>query len=336
MSFLLDNCISNHKLPKKAGSADAVDYSSELGLFATRNSEKGVFVWNPQNRKVVAHFRDESIQDGICEFLFLPGEFLAISEGETNHGSDISFISLKDVAEPVAFEIDEKDLQLQYPGGMALSPDNMLLVAEAFGPDVCKIQIDFENEKVLENQSIWTCEEAEEMGIENLCCSRNWNICCTNYEGKFLSCVDVKFSSSGEVELSNKQLITHCTINGETQEFGKVVGMAHDGENILVATDSNVILLESATEGSEAHIIASGISPNGQIRLNNKDQLMVCDGDKFIKVYDYKGPKTLQGLCRYQINNTFKLGGKRRVSKERKVNGLPIPTNLKDYLLYRI
>ena len=334
MRFLLDNCISNYKLPKEAGSANSVDYNSELGLFATMDVEEGVFVWNPQNRKVVAHF--EKDWDGICDLLFLPGEFLAISEGEGNHGSDIRFISLKDVAEPVAFEINDRDLQLQYPGGMALSPDNMLLVAEAYGPEVCKIQIDFDNEKVLENQSIWMCEEAEEMGIENLCCSSNWNICCSSYEEEFLSCVDVKFSSSGEVELSNTKCITQCIINGETQEFGKVVGMAHDGENILVATESNVTLLESVTEGSKAHIIASGISLNGQIRLNNKDQLMVCDDDKFIKVYDYKGPKTLQGLCRYQINNTFKLGGKRQVSKERKVNGLPIPTNLKEYLLYRI
>jgi hypothetical protein len=144
----------------------------------------------------------------------------------------------------------------------------------------------------------------------------------------------VRFTKEGVVELINLQTITYCMINGEKRSFEKVYGLEHDGKNVLVATDKDIIVMESATEGSPGHVIVgSGFSEfEGKIKLNDENQLMVCDGCGFIKVYDYKRPNCLQGLCRYHINNSIKQNGKKKADG---VDNLPIPRNLKDYLLHK-
>lgn len=328
MVFLQDNCIATYKLPKEAGSAINIDYSSELDLFASLDVDEGVFLWNPQNQKVVANI--EKDWDGMCDVLFLPNNFLAISEGEGNHGSDIRFVSLEDIEELVSFEIDDRELPLDYPGSLALCADGDLLISEIYGTEISKIHVDFVNMKLLEGKDIWTCNQAEDGGIESVCCSKNWNIVCTSHDDAFFSSVDVKFSEAGDVELSNEQeMISEYMVNGETKQFESVNSVAHDGENILVATNGEILLLESATHGSVAHTVASDVSPS-QIRLNCRGQLLVCDQTEFIKVYDYKKPNTLQDLCRYQINNII---GQNKKQKE--IRDLPIPQTLKNYLLYK-
>jgi len=133
--------------------------------------------------------------------------------------------------------------------------------------------------------------------------------------------------------VTTEETIEDCFINGE--EHGLCVrSLVHDGEYIIVAGDDEIIALESATEGSVGHVIVSSGIPDdqdlatGQIRLNDQGQLMVCDGSDVIKVYEYKGLNTLQGLCRRQINRILK-------HRKDKVEDLPIPSNIKKFLLYK-
>ena len=89
------------------------------------------------------------------------------------------------------------------------------------------------------------------------------------------------------------------------------------------------MLLESATEGSNAHVIASGVKPS-QIRINHEGQLMVCEKNA-IKLFEYKNEvKSLQRLCRHNIRETIGTNCAERVKN------LEISSLLKDYLLYKI
>lgn len=326
MAFLLDNCVLKEKLPFNA---NALDYSSELNLFAVLHYST-VFVWNPETKKTTATF--DIGFEGVTDVLFLPGNYIAVPGGEGNHGSDVSIFSLneKDAVLSI-FENDDV-------GQITLTPDKNLLAA---GSLVSEAQLDLKNMKVLQYKDIWDLEDDEQLPITTLCCSSNYTVCCGIVDTNSFSCVDVGFSADGEVSLTNKQTITYCMINGEERRFGNVLGLAHDGEHVIVATDQDIVVLESSREGSPAHVIVSSAIPRdgpnsgfsgGRIRLNNENQLMVCDGGNVIKVYDYKRPNCLQEVCRCHINKSLKQHGKKNANVEH----LPIPQSLKDYLLYKV
>lgn len=339
MAFLLDNCVLKEKLPFGAYS---LDYSSELNLFAVLN-EDAVYAWNPETKKSTATF--DIGGEGVTDVLFLPGNYIAVPHGEGNHGSDVSIFSL-DEKDAVLRIFEDNDI-----GQITLTPDKNVLGVGEYPSKVSEVQLDLKNMKVLQYKDIWAFEE-DDLCMTMLCCSSNYNkqnyektchytVCCGSADVDSFSCVDVGFSADGELSLTNKQTITYCMINGEERRFGNVLDLAHDGEHVIVATDQDIVVLESATEGSPAHVIVSSAipreSPNsgfsgGRIRLNNKNQLMVCDSGDVIKVYDYKRPNCLQGLCRCQINKSLKQHGKKNANIEH----LPIPQSLKDYLLYKV
>ena len=148
-----------------------------------------------------------------------------------------------------------------------------------------------------------------------------------------LSSAKVCFNSEGEVQIQGQEKITYYVLGGEEKQIEDdsdgLAGLVHDGQNLIIANGDEIVLLESATEGSTAHLIASGVKPSGQIRINHEGQLMVCE-EKVIKLFEYKNKlRSLQSLCRRHIRETI-----RTVCTE-KVNNLVIPSPLKDYLLYK-
>ena len=71
------------------------------------------------------------------------------------------------------------------------------------------------------------------------------------------------------------------------KEIGQeVTGLVHDGQNLIIANEDEIVFLESMTEGSKAHLIASGVNSTGQMRINHEGQLMVCE-EKVIKLFEY-------------------------------------------------
>ena len=110
-----------------------------------------------------------------------------------------------------------------------------------------------------------------------------------------------------------------------------VYGVVHDGEHLIIGNGDEVVLLESMSEGSTAHLIAD-VKVNDFVKagvgINEKGQLMVCN-DTVIKVFEYNcNPRTLMALCRCNIRKNTPNDYRSRV------NTLAIPQVLKDYLLY--
>lgn len=328
MAFLSDNIVfKEENLPFNVNS---LDYCSELNVFAVRDT-RTVYVWDPESRKITARF-DVGIQ-GYADVVFLPGNYIAATGGHASvFTSEIRIYSLDE--EDVLLVINKDDFC-----EIHLSPEkNLLALAmnENIMPDVKEISIDMKNKKVLSKKTIWNITDDVDDAVDgSICCSTNYNLCYINtITYNFVVCVDVKFSADGEVSLTNKQFITYCMINGEKRSFGKVYNIAHDGEHLIVETDQDIILLESAREGSRAHVIvSSGIRGVGRMKLNNENLMMVCERENVIKVYDYKRPNCLRGLCRCQINKSLKQTG---TNKNASVGQLPIPQCLKNYLLYKV
>ena len=339
MKVIPNNCVSEIRIPVSVETASGVDYNPVLGLYATFNYDDGVSVWNPLSGKVVAEFED--LGEDFRDTLFVPGNCLAISSCEGNHGGIIEICTVgEDKSDSTEFVIDSENIPVTYPGAIALSPGGNLLVTDAFNSDgVYEIFMDWHDLKVLKSREIIPVHEEADSGIELLSCSRDFEV--ATYvppigSTSILSSAKVCFNSEEEVQIQGQEKITYYVLGGEEKQIEddsngqwSMAGLVHDGHNLIIANGDEIVLLESATEGSTAHLIASGVKPSGQIRINHEGQLMVCE-EKVIKLFEYKNElRSLQSLCRRHIRETI-----RTVCAE-KVNNLVIPSTLKDYLLYK-
>ena len=149
-----NNCVSVINIPEYvAKCVCGFDYNPALDLYATFSFEDGISVWDPSDGQVVVRFEDS---DEILSFLlFLPGNRLAMSSSCPNHGGTIEICTFEeDKSMSDKFEIDSKDLPLDLPGAIALSPGgNILLSGEIYG-DLFEIFIDWANSKVLKSREI--------------------------------------------------------------------------------------------------------------------------------------------------------------------------------------
>lgn len=340
-----NNCVSVINIPEYvAKCVCGFDYNPALDLYATFSFEDGISVWDPSDGQVVVRFEDS---DEILSFLlFLPGNRLAMSSSCPNHGGTIEICAFEeDKSMSDKFEIDSKDLPLDLPGAIALSPGgNILLSGEIYG-DLFEIFIDWAHSKVLKSREIVFPNEGtvvieEDVTTEVLSCSQDFGVVqCNFHQPHFesdsfyeLLAAKVNLHIEGEAQIQGHEKITYYVLNGEEKRISPhdcLGGLVHDGQNLIIANGDEIVLLESATEGSNAHVIASGVKPS-QIRINHEGQLMVCEKNT-IKLFEYKNEvKSLQRLCRHNIRETIGTNCAERVKN------LEISSLLKDYLLYKI
>ncbi|XP_029185653.2 uncharacterized protein LOC114953548 [Acropora millepora] len=344
---LTNNCVSEIKVPKDVESAHTVDYNPVLGLYATVNRECGrVFVWNPVSEEVVASL--STTCDGFSGAIFLPGDRVGVSASETHHGGDVEIHTL-DGKKSRCLKMEGDQLHTTYPGPIALSPRKTLLLADVEDNcrEIVEVFVDCDNLKVLKYCTIDLSppkheedeEEEDDMcGTDFLCCLPDFKI--ISYEqGKWgLSVAKVRTFSKEEVRCEERYTITYYMLEDQKKELkgihdedSPVYGVTHDSEHLIIGNGDEVVLLESMTEGTTAHLIADvKVYDFGQagVRINEKGQLMVCN-DTVIKVFEYNcNPRTLMALCRCNIRkitpNDYRSW----------VNTLAIPQLLKDYLLY--
>ena len=347
MKVIPNNCVSEIKIPASIETASGVDYNPVLGLYATFNNydDGALSVWNPLSGKVVAEFEKPSA-DNFPDFhdtLFVPGNRLAVSIFAGLYCGSVQICTFgEDKSDSIECLIDcsddiDVDIPVDYPGAIALSPGGNLLVTDGFNSDgVYEFFMDWQDLKVLDYREIFPAHEEAENGIKLLSCSRDFEV--ATYVPPFgstsiLLSAKVCFNSEGEVQIQGQEKITYYVLGGEEKQIeddsDDLAGLVHDGQNLIIANGDEIVLLESATEGSAAHLIASGVKPSGQIRINHEGQLMVCE-DKVIKLFEYKNElRSLQSLCRRHIRKTI------CTASAEKVNTLVIPSSLKDYLLYK-
>ena len=126
--ILANNCVSEIKVPKDVESAHTVDYNPVLGLYATVNRERGrAFVWNPVTEEVVASLYTTC--DGFSGAIFLPGDRVGVSASSTHHGGDVEIHTL-DGKKSRYLKMEGDQLRTTYPGPIAMSPRNTLLLAD--------------------------------------------------------------------------------------------------------------------------------------------------------------------------------------------------------------
>ena len=338
MKVLVNNCVSKIKIPEGVNSGNGVDYNPVFDLYATIDYVDGVSVWSPVSGKVTAEC--DLGADGDLHMLFLPGDHIAISYSEAHHGGTIEIYSL----EKGTFDSSELEIEvpsLSYPGALALSPERNILVAGSAGMDggLYEIVMDWDNLKVLKTRELCIPEDEEsEFGIDQLCCSPDFKVITSHHENTCtLSIAKVCFDSDGDseredeekMEMEGQATITYYMLDGEENQINDLTGFVHDGQNLIIANGDKIVLLESITEGSNAHLVASDVKPSGQLRLNHKGQLMVCE-EKVIKLFEYSCiPRSLQDLCRCCVRKAI------HTCYSNAVKGLEIPSTLKEYLLYK-
>ena len=355
-----NNCVAEIKIPRRVRSAYGVDHNPALGLYATFNCDEGVSVWNPMSGKVVAEFR--GLGENFCDTLFVPGDRIAVSSSEVHHGGVVEVFNLdkdrcdsaesvkkdeeedddedaegldedEDAAKSAELVIEDKYLTMTYPGAIALSPRKNLLIADAFssGEGVSEIFIDWDNLKVLKSREIIPGDDEAETGITLLCCSPDFKVATFSCEPPIISTAKVCMNSEEEVQIQEQENITYFMLNGQENQIDEgIVGLVHDGENLIVANydESKIVLLESMTEGSNAHLVASDVKPTGQMRISREGQLVVCE-EEVLKLFEYRcNPRPLQDLCRFHVRKTICTGYKD------KINSLEIPSVLKNFLLF--
>ncbi len=353
-----NNCVSEIKIPRSVGRAHGVDYNPVLDLYATFDYDERVSLWNPVSGSVVAELRGFG---ALHDPLFVPGNRIAVSSSDLYVQRDIKIFDLgqvipnsaefvkgdndsdredegdeeEDEDEDSTAEIiieDKNFLMPDMPGAIALSPapGRNLLVTDTHGGCVYEIFIDWDTLKVLKWREVFPEDEEVECGIHLLCCSADFKVTIFSFDLPFISTVKVCLNSEGKVELQEQEKITYYMLNGEEKRIDKnVTGLVHDGENLIIANEGEIVLLESTTEGSNAHLIASDVKPTGQIRLNHEGQLIVCE-EKVIKLFEYKcNPRSLQDLCRCLVRKAICSG------YIDKVNSLVIPSLLRNYLLFK-
>ena len=346
-SVLANNCVSEIKIPKKIEAAHSVDYNPVLRLCATDNRNRGrISVWNPVSKKVVASI--STTCDGFSEAIFLPGDRIGVSASEANHGGSVEIYSIDayDKRSRRRLTIEGEQLPTVDPGPIALSPRKTLLLADATSncSEIFEIFVDWDNLKVLKSSTIdLSIAEHEEdereknrvPGTYILRCLPDFIIISCELGSWGLSVAKVRVVSKEEVKCEERHKITYYMLEGEKKELKDrgcpVDGVVHDGEHLIIANGDEVVLLESLTEGSTAHLIAN-IEVNDfnhpGLAINEKGQLIVCN-DTVIKVFEYNcNPRTLMALCRRNIRKNTQSNYRSRVNK------LAIPQVQKDYLLY--
>ena len=344
---LSNNCVSEIKVPKDVESAHTVDYNPVSGLYATVNRDRGrVFVWNPVTEKVVSSI--STTCDGFSEAIFLPGDRVGVSASTTHHGGSVEIYTLHG-EKSRGLNIEGDQVRTTYPGPIALSPRKTLLLADVEDNcrEIVEIFVDWDNLNVLKSRTIDLSppkheegeEEEDEMcGTDFLCCLPDFTIISYELGNWGLSVAKVRAISKEELRCEERLSITYYMLEGQKKELkgaldedSPVCGVVHDDEHLIIANGDEVVLLESMTEGSIAHLIANvEVNDFGKagVRINDKGQLMVCK-DTVIKVFEYNcNPRTLMALCRSNIwKNTPN-------NYRSRVNTLAIPQVLKDYLLY--
>ena len=344
---LANNCVSEIKIPNKIEGSHTVDYNPVRGLYATVNRDRGrVFVWNPVTEEVVTSLSTTS--DGFSGAIFLPGDRVGVSASEPNHGGNVKIYPL-DGKKSSRLKIEGDQLGTTYPGPIALSPRKTLLLADAEYKctEISEIFVDWDNLEVLKSNTIDLStpkheedeeEEEEISGTDFLCCLPDFKIISYERGNWGLSVAKLRAISKEEVRCEERRSITYYMLEGEKRQLKGVLdedcpvyGVVHDGEHLIIANGDEIVLLESMTEGSTAHLIANvEVNDFGKaaVGINEKGQLMVCN-DTVIKVFEYNcNPRTLMALCRSNIwkntSNNYRSW----------VNALAIPQVLKDYLLY--
>ena len=304
-------------------SGNGVDYNPALDLYATVDFDDGISVWNPLSGKVTAEC--DLGPDGELHMLFLPGDRMAISYSEPNHGGILEIYSLNKTDTFDSSELDIKFPSLSLPGAIALSPERNILVVDSASIDFCiyEICMDWDNLKVLKTRELCFPEkntdnssdsEDSEPGVIGLCCSPDFKIVTASFDENYeklstLSVAELCWDSKGEderedeekIKIKDQTTITYYMLEGEKNLIEEITGIVHDGQNLIIANGDKIVLLESMTEGSNAHLIASGVKhskvPWLGLNLNHKGQLMVCE-EKAIKLFEYKvcSPRSLQHL----------------------------------------
>ena len=345
---LANNCVSQIKIPKRIEGAHAtVGYNPVRGLYATANRDLGrVFVWHTVTKKVVASI--STTCDGHSEAIFLPGDHVGVSACEANHGGSVNICTLRG-KKSRRLKIEGDQLPTTYPGPMALSPRKTLLLADVAHncSQIFEIFVDWDNLRLVKSITIDLSpptpqEDEHEMnkvpGTYFLCCLPDFNIISYDLGSWGLSVAKVRAISEEEVRCEERHKITYYMLEGEIKELKggldkgcSLNGVVHDGKHLIIANGDEVVLLESMTEGSTAHLIANievDDFENICFGINEKGQLMVCN-NTVIKVFEYNcNVRTLMALCR---NNIRKNTRRNYCSR---VNTLAIPQVLKDYLLY--
>ncbi|KAL9983914.1 hypothetical protein ACROYT_G006160 [Oculina patagonica] len=217
------------------------------------------------------------------------------SSDDSSEDSDSSDNSTEDSTADI--EITNKDLpMLTYPVAIALSPGGNLLVADALngGTGVYEIFIDWDNLKVLKSRKIIPGNEEAETGIMLLCCSPDFKVTTFTYHPPCLSSAKVCLNSEGEVEIQEQDKITYYVLNGEEKHIDAdgITGLVHDGENLIIANEGEIVLLESTTEGSNAHLIASGYMPNSGDESVDECDSESDDDDEVVAFVDESDSET--------------------------------------------
>lgn len=127
------------------------------------------------------------------------------------------------------------------------------------------------------------------------------------------------------------EIVDYCILDGMEYKLNQVTEFDHDGENLIVADGDKILLLETLTNGPNAHMIASGlIRIKKGLGINHKGQLMVCDGENSILFFEYRAtPRSLQDFCRCCILEAIPSNYGNSVRK------LLVPEIMKDYLLFK-
>ena len=373
MKVLANNCVSTVKIPEGVNSGNGVSYNPVLGLFVTVDFNEGISVWNHVSGEVMA----ECDLRSDFKVSLLPGNRVALSyQSGSYYEGLVEIYSLeKDTFD--FCELELKMPSSTDPGVIALTPQKSLLVASSvqLDPVLYEIFMDWNNLKVVKMREIIVPlpeeedEEYNEIGL--LCCSPDGKVIRAEYEvGQYealsslikiakisLSCEKVSRSckrkqqgSEDEDEdeddenieleqfkMQEEATISYYMLDGEENQIDNLRGFIHDGQNLIIAEGEKIVLLESLTEGSNAHLIVSGLKPAEEdsrkvvgMNLNHKGQLMVYDDKEFIKVFEYRCRlRSLQDICRCVIVDTTHTG------YSHKVKSLAIPSTLKDYLLYK-
>ena len=305
-------------------------------------------------------------QDGQLDMLILPGNRIAVSYSEGNHGGFLDIYSLekgKKTFKAPELSLKYSDFRDLSPSGWTLdsgalsfSPQGNLLVAGSTvgNGDLMELCMDWENLKALGTRDFFLSDHEDRYyKIEMLCCSVDSVILTREFDSKKgelngIKCRKLCFEDLNEgnkeedkkeegIEAQEQAFISYYMLDGEENQIDNLRGFIHDGQNLIIANGDKIVLLESLTEGSNAHLIVSGLKPAEEdspddigLNLNHKGQLMVGDDKAFIKVFEYKCcPRSLQDICRCIIVDAIHTGYSDKVKK------LTIPSTLKDYLLYK-
>ena len=237
IKVLSNNCVSKIKIPEGVKSGNGVDYNPALDLYATVDFDDGISVWNPLSGKVTAEC--DLGPDGELHMLFLPGDRMAISYSEPNHGGILEIYSLNKTDTFDSSELDIKFPSLSLPGAIALSPERNILVVDSASIDFCiyEICMDWDNLKVLKTRELCFPEkntdnssdsEDSEPGVIGLCCSPDFKIVTASFDENYeklstLSVAELCWDSKGEderedeekIKIKDQTTITYYMLEGE-------------------------------------------------------------------------------------------------------------------------